>query len=268
MFGVRNVSVHFGEVPALDDVSFDVAPGTVSTVVGGDGAGKTTLLRVLAGRVVPERGTVSAPIGRDLGMLPASAGSWANLTVRQNLEFVASVFGLSRSQAAARSSELIELAGLQTAHDRLGSALSGGMRRKLGVIMALVGHPRLVLLDEPSTGVDPVSRVELWRLISRAAAEGAAVLTTTTYLDEAERATRFLALEAGRTLLSGDPAEAVRSAPGAFWVATHRGPGQAWRVGRSWHCWAATAPPGAEVIAADLHDVVVAAALRAKQDAA
>ncbi len=151
MFGVRNVSVHFGEVPALDDVSFDVAPGTVSTVVGGDGAGKTTLLRVLAGRVVPERGTVSAPTGRDLGMLPASAGSWANLTVRQNLEFVASVFGLSRSQAAARSSELIELAGLQTAHDRLGSALSGGMRRKLGVIMALVGHPRLVLLDEPSS---------------------------------------------------------------------------------------------------------------------
>lgn len=209
MYGLQGVTVRFGNVVALDDVSLEVAPGQVSTVVGGDASGKSTLIRVLAGVVRPEAGQVTAPEDRDLGLLPASAGSWGALSVAQNLEFAAAAFGLGRQEARRRIDELIERAGLAPARDRMAASLSGGMRRKLGVIMALVGRPRLVLLDEPSTGVDPVSRVELWRLISQAAAEGAAVLTSTTYLDEAERASHVVTLDAGR-VVAGSPVPARR----------------------------------------------------------
>ncbi|WP_341728504.1 ABC transporter ATP-binding protein [Brooklawnia sp.] len=265
MFAVHDVTVSFGDLLALDEVSLDAAPGAVTTIVGGDGAGKSTLLKVLAGRVRPDSGTVSAASSGELGMLPATAGSWGNLTVRQNLEFSATAFGLQRSRLRERTEELITAAGLEPARDRLASALSGGMRRKLGVIMALVGSPQLVLLDEPSTGVDPVSRVELWRLISRAAADGAAVITTTTYLDEAERASRFLALESGRALLGGTPAAVKASAQGAFWAAKERQGALAWRRGRWWHHWAPVLPADATRQQPDLHDLVVAAALRAEE---
>lgn len=265
MFAVHDVTVRFGELVALDAVSLEATAGTVTTIVGGDGAGKSTLLKVLAGRVLPDLGSVSgAPRGR-FGLLPATPGSWANLTVQQNLEFVGTAYGLSRAQIRRRGDELIAAAGLDDARDRLSSALSGGMRRKLGVIMALAGRPELVLLDEPSTGVDPVSRVELLRLIGRAAAEGSAVVTTTTYLDEAEQATQFIALESGRVLLSGTAEAAKACAPGAFWAARDRQSAFAWRRGRSWHHWAPALPAGATARSPDLHDLVVAAALRAEE---
>lgn len=264
MFGVHDVTVRFGDRLALREVSLDAPPGAVTTVVGGDGAGKSTLLKVLAGRILPDRGTVHAPPAGRLGMLPATDGSWANLTVQQNLEFAAAAHGLARSESRGRINELISSAGLDAARNRLSSASSGGMRRKLGVIMALVARPDLVLLDEPSTGVDPVSRVELWRLISRAAADGAAVVTTTTYLDEAERASWFLALDAGRPLLCGEPATAKTTFSGAFWASSDRRSGLAWRRGRSWHHWGRELPKDAAARQPDLHDLVVAASLRAQ----
>ena len=259
MFGAEDLTVVLDGVTALDGVSIGVPPGVVTTVVGGDGAGKSTLLRSLAGLVRPTSGTVTAPSGRGRALLPATAGSWANLTVTQNLDFAARV---AKVKAPARITELIERADLTAARDRLASQLSGGMRRKLGVIMALLAQPELLLLDEPTTGVDPVSRVELWSLISHAAAEGAAVLTATTYLDEAERAATVTVLHEGRVLLAGAPAELIDAAPGRFWIDATPSEARTWRRGRRFHHWAETAPPGAATIRPDLHDVVIAASPR------
>jgi ABC-type Na+ transport system ATPase subunit NatA len=187
-YSVRSATVRFGAAVALDDVTVEVPGGSVVAVVGGDGAGKSTLLRALAGEVSLDGGTVEAPPRQRLGYLPASSGSWAALTVAQNIDFVAGIYGLAGDQLAARRAELLDRAALTQAAGRLAAQLSGGMRRKLGFIMAIVHRPDLLILDEPSTGVDPVSRIDLWRLASEAAASGAAVLMSTTYLDEAERA--------------------------------------------------------------------------------
>ena len=190
--------MQFGATLALADVSLTAAPGVVTAVVGGDGAGKTTLLRCLAGVLAPDAGTVRRPGQEATGYFPASTGTYPDLTVAENLAFRSAAYNLRGPQAAARAAELTELAGLTGARDRAAGTLSGGMRRKLGVIAAMLPEPDLLVLDEPSTGVDPVSRSGLWWLITRAAADGAAVVLATTYLDEAERAGTVLALDAGR----------------------------------------------------------------------
>ena len=255
MFGTTNLSVN----GRLHDLTVELPHGQVTCAVGGDGAGKSTLLGVLARLVRVDSGTFDAPTGRALGMLPATEGSWRNLTVDENLAFAASAYGVSGPGARSRITELIERAGLGAARRKLSAELSGGMRRKLGLIMALLPRPELLLLDEPTTGVDPVSRVELWRLLSEAAADGAAVLTSTTYLDEAERAGHVLVLHEGRQLLAGDPQTLVRDATGSFYRGTV---GLTWRRGRQRHGWAESLPDGADPIAPDFHDLVVAAALR------
>lgn len=260
-WGVTGVSVRFGAVTALTDVDLVAAPGTVVGVVGGDGAGKSTLLRVLVGEVAPQAGEVRVPANP--GYLPASAGSWADLSVAENIEFVGAAYGLDRPTLTARADRLLTRAGLADARDRLAHQLSGGMRRKLGFCLAMLAEPQLLVLDEPSTGVDPVSRVDLWRLVSEAAAGGAAVVMATTYLDEAERCTQLIALDEGVVLVSGTPAEALGGLRGTV-VAT-RAPvdrERAWRRGRGFHEWW---PPGEDAvgdpIVADLEDVVVAASL-------
>ena len=195
---------------ALDDVTVEVPGGSVVAVVGGDGAGKSTLLRALAGEVSLDGGTVEAPPKQRLGYLPASSGSWAALTVTQNIDFVAGIYGLAGDELAARRAELLDRAALTPAAGRLAAQLSGGMRRKLGFVMAIVHRPALLILDEPTTGIDPVSRIDLWRLVSEAAASGAAVLMSTTYLDEAERAAHLVVLDRGRVLVQG-PYDQVRA---------------------------------------------------------
>ncbi|MBC7561078.1 MAG: ABC transporter ATP-binding protein, partial [Dermatophilaceae bacterium] len=173
-YAVRSATVRFGDTLALDDVTLVVEPGSVVAVVGGDGAGKTTLLRSLVGKVPLERGEVDAPSPRSIGYLTATAGSWPSLTVAQNMDFVGGIYGLSGKTLSSRRNELLDRASLLDVVDRLASQLSGGMRRKLGFSMAMLHDPPLLVLDEPSTGVDPVSRVALWRLVSEAAAAGAA----------------------------------------------------------------------------------------------
>lgn len=214
-WGAQDAVVRFGRRVALDGVSLTATPGRVVAVVGGDGAGKTTLLRLLAGRVRPESGTVRVPPRRALGYLPATAGVWGDLTVRQNIDFAAAAYRMPREEAAQRGAELLAAAGLAETGDRPASRLSGGMRRKLGFVMAILPRPRLVVLDEPSTGVDPVSRVDLWRMIARSAAEGAAVVLATTYPDEAERAEQVLALDAGRPQPWDEVRALARQAPAA-----------------------------------------------------
>lgn len=262
-WGLTDVTVRFGDTTALADTTLAVEPGQVIGVVGGDGAGKTTLLRTLVGEVAPRAGSVRAPAPHRIGYLPASSGSWAELSVQENVEFVGRSFGLSAAQVAARADELLGRAGLDTARDRLARQLSGGMRRKLGFCMATIAEPDLLVLDEPSTGVDPVSRVELWRLVSVAAAGGAAVVMSTTYLDEAERCGHLIVLDEGHVLLSAPPEEALASLVGSV-VSTPEPvhPDRAWRRGRTHHEWW---PPGEQPVGSsitpDLEDVVIAAAL-------
>jgi ABC-2 type transport system ATP-binding protein len=260
-YGVRSGVVWFGATLALDDVSLIVEPGSVVAVVGGDGAGKTTLLRSLVGKVRLERGEVDAPPPEAIGYLPATAGSWLSLTVAQNMDFVGGIYGLSGQALVSRRDELLERASLSSSVDRLASQLSGGMRRKLGFSMAMVHDPPLLVLDEPSTGIDPVSRVDLWRLVSEAAAAGAAVVMSTTYLDEAERAASLLALDGGRTLASGTLADVLASFNGTITrISTPHRRAWAWRRGREYHeYWPAdtAVPSGAVALSADLEDVVI-----------
>jgi ABC-2 type transport system ATP-binding protein len=262
-WGVDGVTVRRGGQVVLDDVSLAVPAGQVTTVVGGDGAGKTTLLRVLLGSVLPDAGTVRRPARTATGSMPATSGVWGDLSVAENVDLVAGAYGLGLAEGRARAAGLLEAAGLTGAQDRLGKQLSGGMRQKLGFCLAMLHGPDLLVLDEPSTGVDPVSRVELWRMLSRAATEGAAVLVATTYLDEAERASSVLVLDQGVAVYSGDPTTAAQRVRGTVVVDAAVGAGvPVWRRGPERHALlpAGVADPGAGV-EPDLEDTVIALTL-------
>ncbi len=164
------MTVAFGDVLALAHVSLEVPHGRVTAVVGPDGAGKTTLLRCLVGACRVRSGAVNRPPATRVGYQPASSGVYPDLTVTENLDFVTRAFRMDPGVASARRTELLDVTGLGTAAGRLGSELSGGMRQKLGLAMALLHEPELLVLDEPSTGVDPVSRTEITRQIARTAA--------------------------------------------------------------------------------------------------
>lgn len=269
-YGVTGLTVWIGGTHALDDVTLTLDRGAITAVVGGDGAGKTTLLRCLVGRVAADQGDVRAPDDRSIGYLPSTAGSWAELSVRENVAFVGAAFGLRGASLTARAQPLLERAGLAGVPDRLAGQLSGGMRKKLGFCLAILHEPALIVLDEPTTGVDPVSRVELWRMVAESAAAGATVVMATTYLDEAERAASLLALEGGRTLLAGTAKQAVGDMPGVVTASRSAPrPELAWPRGRQMHQWW---PPGDEPVgnpvAVDLEDAVIVASLRAALDAA
>jgi ABC-2 type transport system ATP-binding protein len=266
-WGVDEISVQYRGRLALDRITLHAATGQVTAVVGGDGAGKTTLLRCLAGALAPGSGQVRRPAARQIGYLPGSSGTYPDLTVRENLDFRAAAYGLPAGQARERSGDLLERAGLAGARDRLAGQLSGGMRQKLGVIAAMLTAPRLLVLDEPTTGIDPVSRSGLWWLIARAAASGCAVVLTTTYLDEAERAAAILALDAGRELAAGTPDRIVAAVPGTLRGTAGEPPGEdrqrAWRRGGRWRVWdpPGTTGGGGTAMEPDLQDAVTIAAL-------
>lgn len=265
--GVDGVTVRFARTVALDDVSLDVPAGEVTGVVGGDGAGKTTLLRLLAGALAPTAGSVRRPPAGRIGYLASSSGTYPDLSVDENLAFAATAYGVAPAEARRRAADHLERTGLARARDRLARQLSGGMRQKLGTIRALLHRPELVVLDEPTTGVDPVSRADLWWLIARAAADGAAVLLSTTYLDEAERAARLLVLDAGRNLATGTPAGIVASMPGAIRSVGERPAGEAgrraWRRRAAWRVWdPGDRPDASDSLPPDLQDAVTVLALQ------
>ncbi|MDL9978884.1 ATP-binding cassette domain-containing protein [Microbacterium sp. ASV49] len=271
--GVEGIAVRFGHVAALDDVTLDATAGQVTAVVGGDGAGKSTLLRVLANRVRVDAGEVRTLDRSRIGYQPATSGVWPTLTVDENVDFVGRSYGMSTADIRARAGVLLERAGLDEALTRLGQDLSGGMRQKLGFVLAILHEPDLVLLDEPSTGVDPVSRLELWRLISATAGEGATVVMATTYLDEAQRAASVLALAGGRMLASGTPDHILAAVPGSVGrldqSSTNAGVAErAWRRGTERHVWI---PPGEDagsalVIEPDFEDALIALSLATASD--
>lgn len=276
MITLTRASVRFGEVTALDDFTGSFPSGTVTALIGGDGAGKSTLLKALAGRVpVSPPQSPAASDRREIGYQPADSGVWRNLSVEENVEFVRRVYGLRAPRHRDRAEELLRRAGLEHARDRVAGRLSGGMRQKLGFVLATIHEPGLVLLDEPTTGVDPVSRGELWTLIAGAAADGATVVFATTYLDEAERATRLFLLGGGKLLATGTPEDVVSRIPGTMWQApadhAHPEPGRArhaWRRATTTYLWMpeqdSPAPAGFAPSAPDLENASIALLLAAE----
>ena len=175
-WGAVDLTVRYGRRPALQHVSLDLPRGQITAVVGGDGAGKSTLLRALAGVVRPTDGYVRRPPARRIGYVSAATGVYRDLTAEENLAFAGSAYGLGGGALRERAAQLLAATGLAPAAGRLAGQLSGGMRQKLAFAMAVAHRPDLLILDEPTTGVDPVSRAELWRLVAGQAAAGAAVL--------------------------------------------------------------------------------------------
>lgn len=273
-YGATALEVSFGSRPALGGVDLSIPAGRVSAVVGGDGAGKSTLLHCLAGTVQPTRGEVRRPAKELLGLMPSQSGTWADLTVDENISFVAAAYGVGGRTLASRRDELIERADLGDARDRLAGDLSGGMRHKLGFILAILHQPELLLLDEPSTGVDPVSRVELWRMVAETAAGGTAVALSTTYLDEAERSSSILVLAEGVAVASGTASDVIEAVAGTITVAERPTVAdRAWRRGRVFHEWHPPPPDRAASVPdkggfqPDLEDAVIALML-ARREAA
>jgi ABC-2 type transport system ATP-binding protein len=264
-WGLDDVRVTRGRNLALAGVTVPVDPSRITVVIGGDGAGKSTCLQVLVGVLRPESGLVLRPAKDRIGYVPATAGLYADLTVGENIDFTADAYRMPGSERDRKATEILDWIGLASARRRLGGQLSGGMQRKLAVGLALLHSPELLVLDEPTTGVDPVSRAELWRLISRAAAAGTAVAVATTYVNEAARAGSVVLLEAGTVLASGSPDDILCRVPGVLGSA----PGavrptlQSWRRGASWRVWAASGalPEGAQPVQPDFEDAVVVAEL-------
>lgn len=221
---VSHLSKSFGPMVAVDDVSIQVDPGEIYGLIGPDGAGKTTTMRLLCGALLPDPGknrveTVIQIVGVDvlkqtdparaqLGYLPQRFSMYEELTVLENLRFFAEVRGLSEETWRPRCMQILEFVGLADFINRKAGQLSGGMRQKLGLAAALVHSPKVLLLDEPTTGVDPVTRQDFWQLIIRLVAEeGVAVLVSTPYMDEAGRCARVGFMRQGKILLEGKPDE-------------------------------------------------------------
>jgi len=205
----------FPGVRAVDALSFDVRAGEIFGLVGPDGAGKTTTLRMLAGIMPPDAGNATVAgfnVARDpegakhaLSYMPQRFGLYEDLTVDENIRFYADLFGVSKAERNTRSTQLLVAAGMSEFRKRLAGKLSGGMKQKLGLVCALIHRPKVILLDEPTTGVDPVSRRDFWRILYELVAEGVAILASTAYLDEAERCHRVALLHQGKMLFCDTP---------------------------------------------------------------
>ena len=205
-------------IQALHEISFAVRPGIVTGLIGPDAAGKTTLMRLAAGLLVPDAGSITV-LGMDattqslavqgaIGYMPQRFGLYEDLSVQENLDLYADLQGVPLSARAERYRELMHMAGLEQFTKRLAGQLSGGMKQKLGLACALVRQPSLLLLDEPTVGVDPLSRRELWDIVYRLVHEqGTSVLLSTAYLDEAERCDEVVLLHDGKLLDQGTPAK-------------------------------------------------------------
>jgi drug efflux transport system ATP-binding protein len=221
---LRDLTRSFGAVTAVERLSLAIPKGELFGLVGPDGAGKTTTLRMLAGILAPSAGdalvaghsvrsTPEAVKGR-IAYMSQRFGLYGDLTVRENLDFYADLFEVPSAERAARIQRLLAFSNLTAFKDRLAEKLSGGMKQKLGLACALVHTPEVVLLDEPTNGVDPVSRRDFWRILYEMLKGGVTILMTTAYLDEAERCHRVGLLHQGRLLALDTPERVKRLMPG------------------------------------------------------
>ncbi|MDB6078314.1 MAG: multidrug transporter ATP-binding protein [Akkermansiaceae bacterium] len=216
------------ETPALDDVSGEIRTGVITGLVGPDGAGKTTLLRLMAGLLLPTSGQLET-LGHDpgseahlirdeIGYMPQKFGLYEDLTVIENLKLHASLRNVMGDEREEAFSRLLDFTDLKRFTSRFAGKLSGGMKQKLGLACALLGQPKLLLLDEPGVGVDPVSRKELWSMVGDLIERGIAVVWSTAYLDEAELCGSAIVLSEGKLLVTGTPAEISKPLEGRCYV--------------------------------------------------
>ena len=197
MLEVKNVTLRFDLVEAVRNVSFQVNSGNIFGLVGSDGAGKSTLLRLIATMIKPTQGeifvgglnvvTQRQKIKNIIGYMPQRFGLYQDLTVEENINFFMDIFDIPRKERKTRKEKYLGFSNLQPFVDRLAGNLSGGMKQKLGLACVLVHEPQLLILDEPTNGVDPVSRHELWEILGSMKEEGMTILVSTAYLDEGER---------------------------------------------------------------------------------
>jgi ABC-2 type transport system ATP-binding protein len=214
---VTNLTKRFGDFVAVDGVSFDVAEGEVFGFLGSNGAGKSTTIRMLCGLLKPTSGIAKVggiDVGRDpegvkqrIGYMSQRFSLYEQLTVDENIRFFGGIYGLDRRQIDARRTFVLEMAGLNGRERTKTADLAGGWRQRLALGCAILHEPRIVFLDEPTGGVDALSRREFWRLIDHLAGSGVTVLVTTHYLDEAEHCHRIAIIHAGRLAALGTTGE-------------------------------------------------------------
>ena len=221
---VQNLTRRFGQVTAVDGVTYEVRSGELFGLVGPDGAGKTTTLRLLAGVLRPTSGDAlvrGVSVARDpegvkrhIAYMSQRFGLYTDLTVRENIDFYADLYEVPRVERPARYDRLYQFSNLGSFQDRLAGQLSGGMQQKLGLCCALVHQPEILLLDEPTFGVDPISRRELWVILEQMVEQGVTVFLATSYMDEAERCRRVALLDGGRVVALDAPDALQRALDG------------------------------------------------------
>lgn len=209
--------------PALDSIEINIPQGALYGLVGADGAGKTTLLRILSTVLLPTSGSAQI-LGHDtrkgtnairslLGYMPQEFSQYPDLSLAENLDFFANIQHVPENEKQERIKKMLDFTMLAPFADRRAGKLSGGMKKKLALACAMVHNPRVLILDEPSTGVDPVSRRELWTLLAQVVEQGVTVLVSTPYMDEAERCHQVAMLYEGELLTSGTPEQITKSLP-------------------------------------------------------
>jgi ABC-2 type transport system ATP-binding protein len=211
----ENLSRHFGPVKALDEISFSVEEGEIFGLMGPDGAGKTTCLRILCGLMQPTRGralVLGCDVGQDpeairdrVGYMAQPAKLYEDLTVRENIELYADLYHVPRHRYEQRMKRLLDFSGLASFTGRLFRNLSGGMKQKVGLSCALIHTPKVLFLDEPTNGVDPVSRRDFWKILYELHREGVSIVVASTYLDEADRCHRVALFDHGAVRLVMEP---------------------------------------------------------------
>jgi ABC-2 type transport system ATP-binding protein len=217
---LKDVSKHFGSIEAVNHVSFQVAGGSILGLVGSDGAGKSTLLRMIAAMVKPSSGKIQIH-GLDvasqktmvkplIGYMPQRFGLYLDLTVGENIDFFMDIFGVFGEDRRKRRERYLGFSNLLPFIDRFAGALSGGMKQKLGLACVLVHEPKVLILDEPTNGVDPVSRKEFWDILGQMKREGMTILISTAYLDEGEKCDHLVLMHKSRVLEIATP-ETIQS---------------------------------------------------------
>jgi len=222
----RSLSKQLGTVTAVDGLSLSVARGEIFGLVGPDGAGKTTTMRLLTGVMQPTSGSaivLGLEVARDpeavrqrIGYVPQGSSLYADLSARENLHFYADLFGVPKAERDRKTTELLAFSRLEPFAKRLAKNLSGGMRQKLALCCALIHRPEVLFLDEPTIGVDPVSRREFWLLVYQLLQQGLTLLVSTPYLDEAERCHQVGLMDHGRLIACDTPAGLRRLLPGSL----------------------------------------------------